>query len=255
MMQAQCHCRECQYISGGAPNTFIAMPAAGFRYTKGQPKQFTRKDLERAVTREFCSECGTHLVTKVPGRRWWSRWERWTSRRNSSRRWRSTPATSRPSTRFPQAWRRSRSCRDVSADQAAIGFDHAIPAASLCGIEGAVGDPDQLVSSASARGTVRPMLIAPAFVASRQTANRLARRQFVRREEHSLEMRATGTDGSRSPASRCYRVELFGSGRTGPPMVNRVLTSPSLWWGEPLFSPCAFMRPAAPRVLAPNEWL
>jgi hypothetical protein len=32
-----------------------------------QPKQFTRKDLERAVTREFCAECGTHLVTKVPG--------------------------------------------------------------------------------------------------------------------------------------------------------------------------------------------
>ncbi len=67
MMQAQCHCRECQYISGGAPNTFIAMPVAGFSYTKGQPKQFTRKDLERAVTREFCAECGTHLVTKVPG--------------------------------------------------------------------------------------------------------------------------------------------------------------------------------------------
>ncbi len=67
MMQAQCHCRECQYISGGAPNTFIAMPAAGFSYITGQPKQFTRKDLERAVTREFCAECGTHLVTKVPG--------------------------------------------------------------------------------------------------------------------------------------------------------------------------------------------
>ena len=23
MMQAQCHCRECQYISGGAPNMFV----------------------------------------------------------------------------------------------------------------------------------------------------------------------------------------------------------------------------------------
>ncbi len=44
LMQAQCHCRECQYISGGAPNTFIAMPAAGFSYITGQPKQFTRKD-------------------------------------------------------------------------------------------------------------------------------------------------------------------------------------------------------------------
>jgi hypothetical protein len=67
MMQAQCHCRECQYISGGAPNTFIAMPVSGFTYITGQPKQFTRKDLERAVTREFCAECGTHLLTKVPG--------------------------------------------------------------------------------------------------------------------------------------------------------------------------------------------
>ncbi|MBR0773676.1 GFA family protein [Bradyrhizobium diazoefficiens] len=67
MMQGQCHCRECQYITGGSANTFIAMPTGGFSYTKGQPKQFTRKDLERAVTREFCSECGTQLTTKVPG--------------------------------------------------------------------------------------------------------------------------------------------------------------------------------------------
>jgi hypothetical protein len=47
MMKAQCHCRECQYITGGAPNVFIAMPVAGFSYTKGTPKQFARKDLER----------------------------------------------------------------------------------------------------------------------------------------------------------------------------------------------------------------
>jgi hypothetical protein len=67
MMAAQCHCRECQYITGGAPNMFMAMPVAGFKYTASQPKQFTRSDLARAVTREFCPECGTHLVTKVPG--------------------------------------------------------------------------------------------------------------------------------------------------------------------------------------------
>jgi hypothetical protein len=68
MLQAQCHCRECQYITGGAPNTFIVMPAAGHKYTKGTPKAFTRTDLERAVTREFCPDCGTHLATKPPGR-------------------------------------------------------------------------------------------------------------------------------------------------------------------------------------------
>jgi hypothetical protein len=68
MLQAQCHCRECQYITGGAPNTFIVMPAAGHTYTKGTPKAFARTDLERAVTREFCPDCGTHLATKPPGR-------------------------------------------------------------------------------------------------------------------------------------------------------------------------------------------
>jgi hypothetical protein len=67
MMKAQCHCRECQYISGGGPNMFVAMPVSGFKYTADQPKQFTRSDLERAVTREFCGECGTHMVTRVPG--------------------------------------------------------------------------------------------------------------------------------------------------------------------------------------------
>ena len=46
---------------------FVLMPPDGFKYTKGTPKQFSRSDLERAVTREFCPECGTHLVTKVPG--------------------------------------------------------------------------------------------------------------------------------------------------------------------------------------------
>jgi hypothetical protein len=68
VLKAQCHCRECQYISGGAPNMFMLMPADGFRYTKGAPKQFTRSDLERAVTREFCAECGTHLITRLPDR-------------------------------------------------------------------------------------------------------------------------------------------------------------------------------------------
>src|SRR5580692_5185119 len=64
MMKAQCHCRECQYISGGAPNMFVAMPPTGFKYTKGTAKQFSRSDLEKPVTREFCAECGTHMVTR-----------------------------------------------------------------------------------------------------------------------------------------------------------------------------------------------
>src|SRR5579883_3609032 len=58
VIKAQCHCRECQYISGGAPNMFMIVRPEAFRYTKGQPKQFKRKDLEKPVTREFCAECG-----------------------------------------------------------------------------------------------------------------------------------------------------------------------------------------------------
>ncbi len=67
LMKGQCHCRECQYITGGAPNLFMVMPVQGFAYTRGGPKQFTRSDLEHPVTREFCSECGTHLITRPPG--------------------------------------------------------------------------------------------------------------------------------------------------------------------------------------------
>jgi hypothetical protein len=46
---------------------FMLMPEKGFRYTRGEPSRFTRTDLERAVTREFCPTCGTHLVTRPPG--------------------------------------------------------------------------------------------------------------------------------------------------------------------------------------------
>jgi len=67
LFKGQCHCRECQYISGGHPNAVIAMPAASFAYTKSSPKQFRRSDLSNPVTREFCAECGTHLLTRSPG--------------------------------------------------------------------------------------------------------------------------------------------------------------------------------------------
>ncbi len=69
MMKAQCHCRECQYISGGAPNMFVLMPLDGFKYTKGSPKKFARSDLERPVTREFCADCGTHMIRAIAAAR------------------------------------------------------------------------------------------------------------------------------------------------------------------------------------------
>lgn len=67
LFMGQCHCRECQYVSGGGPNFTVGMPEGGFAYTKGAVKGFRRTDLPNGVTREFCPECGTHLLTRAPG--------------------------------------------------------------------------------------------------------------------------------------------------------------------------------------------
>lgn len=67
LFKGQCHCRECQYISGGHPNLVMGMAEAGFSYTAGTPKKFQRPDLPSPVTREFCGECGTHILTRAPG--------------------------------------------------------------------------------------------------------------------------------------------------------------------------------------------
>jgi hypothetical protein len=67
IFKGQCHCRECQYISGGGPNYFMLMPAAGFHYLAAEPKAYRRSDLAHPVTREFCPDCGTHLVTRPAG--------------------------------------------------------------------------------------------------------------------------------------------------------------------------------------------
>jgi len=67
LFKAQCHCRECQYISGGGPNVTMGMPEAAFKYTKGAPKIFQRTDIDPAVKREFCGSCGTSLLSRAPG--------------------------------------------------------------------------------------------------------------------------------------------------------------------------------------------
>ncbi len=70
LFKGQCHCRECQYITGGMPNVVMGMSESGFAYSQGSPKSFRRSDLETPATREFCPECGTHLLTRssaMPG--------------------------------------------------------------------------------------------------------------------------------------------------------------------------------------------
>jgi hypothetical protein len=64
LMRGLCHCRECQYFSGGAANVAMAMPTSGFKYTTGEPSSFSRDDLETPVARDFCPDCGTSLVSR-----------------------------------------------------------------------------------------------------------------------------------------------------------------------------------------------
>jgi hypothetical protein len=48
----------------------MGLPEAGFSYVKGTPKTFRRSDLQDPVAREFCADCGTHILTRthrVPG--------------------------------------------------------------------------------------------------------------------------------------------------------------------------------------------
>ena len=64
----QCHCRECQYITGGNPNIVMVFPKDSFSYSSGHVTTFSKKDLETPVTRHFCDKCGTAIGTENPTR-------------------------------------------------------------------------------------------------------------------------------------------------------------------------------------------
>ena len=64
----QCHCRECQYITGGNPNIVMVFPKNSFNYSSGSVSKFSRKDLNEPVIRHFCKKCGTAIGTESPAR-------------------------------------------------------------------------------------------------------------------------------------------------------------------------------------------
>ena len=64
----QCHCRECQYITGGNPNVVMVFALDDFAYTKGSVSDFARDDLEKPVYRHFCANCGTGIGSRSPSR-------------------------------------------------------------------------------------------------------------------------------------------------------------------------------------------
>ncbi len=62
---AACHCRDCQYVSGGAPAYVMVMPKASVRITRGTPKVFWNTAASGARRgRHYCPECGTPLFAE-----------------------------------------------------------------------------------------------------------------------------------------------------------------------------------------------
>ncbi len=68
VFKAACHCRACQYTSGGGPAYLVGARKDQFRVTKGSPVEFmTMSDANNAVTRAFCEKCGTQLYSWSDG--------------------------------------------------------------------------------------------------------------------------------------------------------------------------------------------
>jgi len=66
VIKAQCHCRECQYFTGGHANVVMAVPEETVQYTGESPRVYRRTDLDDPVSRDFCPECGTQLISRSP---------------------------------------------------------------------------------------------------------------------------------------------------------------------------------------------
>jgi hypothetical protein len=57
----RCHCRDCQYASGGEPAAVISLARGALR-VQGEPRVYRSKaDSGVAVFRSFCADCGTPL--------------------------------------------------------------------------------------------------------------------------------------------------------------------------------------------------
>lgn len=67
-----CHCRACQYASGGASTTAVVLPRPAFRLTQGTPKRYTSLgESGNEVSRFFCGDCGSPLFSEPPGGQFW----------------------------------------------------------------------------------------------------------------------------------------------------------------------------------------
>lgn len=59
---AACHCRDCQYVCGGAPAFVVAVAERALTILRGKPSSYRNTAASGAErTRQFCANCGTPL--------------------------------------------------------------------------------------------------------------------------------------------------------------------------------------------------
>lgn len=63
-----CHCRDCRYVSGGAPANILVTQTSDFALLSGAElvQDYTAEaDSGHKVTRQFCASCGTPLFERL----------------------------------------------------------------------------------------------------------------------------------------------------------------------------------------------
>lgn len=61
-----CHCRDCQYVTGGGPSYDIGLPRQNVTITKGEPRVYWSTAASGKRTgRMFCGTCGTPLLIEL----------------------------------------------------------------------------------------------------------------------------------------------------------------------------------------------
>ena len=59
----QCHCRDCQRVTGGAGSYVVIVPANSFKLTHGALRyHFTASAASGHHKRGFCAECGSRMT-------------------------------------------------------------------------------------------------------------------------------------------------------------------------------------------------
>lgn len=65
MFTGHCHCRDCQYASGGAYSTIVGVATAALSLQGELSGYAVDTDSGNQVTRKFCPTCGTPMLSEL----------------------------------------------------------------------------------------------------------------------------------------------------------------------------------------------